>query len=100
MTGWRKRQIMENQMIELADDVTNIKNMLNNGPCLVQFTKVDGTKRTMKCTLNDAYLPLIDHNKVSVKKHNPDVLAVWDIDNSGWRSFRINSIVSVKVIND
>jgi hypothetical protein len=35
-------------------------------------------------------------------KDNPDVLAVWDIDNGGWRSFRINSIIDVKqmVIND
>lgn len=97
MTGWRKRQIMENQMIELADDdVVNIKKMLNEGPCLVQFTKVDGTKRTMKCTLSDAYLPFTDPNKVSVKKHNPDVLAVWDLEKFAWRSFRYDTLLEIE----
>lgn len=96
MSGWRKQQIMEKVMIDLGDDAENIKSMLRKGPCMVQFTKVDGTKRTMKCTLSEQLLPAVDPNKVSTKKHSPDALAVWDLDKQGWRSFRYDSLLEVE----
>jgi len=30
-------------------------------------------------------------------KDNPDVLAVWDIEVNGWRSFRIDSVTSMTI---
>lgn len=74
--------------------------MLRVGKLEVSFIKKDGTGRVMNCSLEDKYLPTLMDDSEVVTKDNPDVLSVWDIDNSGWRSFRINSIVSVKVIND
>jgi hypothetical protein len=29
------------------------------------------------------------------RPENPDVLAVWDMDNNGWRSFRIDSVKEI-----
>jgi hypothetical protein len=72
--------------------------MLRTGKLEVSFIKKDGTGRVMNCSLQDKYLPVMMDDEEAATKDNPDVLSVWDIDNGGWRSFRINSIVSVKVI--
>ena len=36
--------------------------ILQSGICTVVFTKKDGTQRTMRCTLNDKYLPAVDRH--------------------------------------
>jgi hypothetical protein len=66
----------------------------------VTFTKVNGEKREMRCTLMSKYLPpntdknhLISEHK---KAENLSALAVWDLDNGGWRSFRIDSVEYVE----
>jgi len=68
----------------------------------ITFNKVDGSARTMYCTLMSDYLPEqndIDENVRHVpRKDNDNTLAVWDIDNKGWRSFRIDSITNVNYI--
>lgn len=60
----------------------------------VIFKKVNGEERIMKCTLNENILPEIKN--VTDKKTNENVLPVWDIDKEGWRSFRIDSVISMK----
>ncbi len=62
----------------------------------VVFTKVNGEERTMNCTLSEYILP--ETTSESTKKENLDVLAVWDIDKDAWRSFRLDSIKDLKVI--
>lgn len=62
----------------------------------VIFTKKNGEERTMHCTLNETLLPEITGD--SEKKENLDVLAVWDVDIDAWRSFRLDSIKDLKVI--
>ena len=32
------------------------------------------------------------------KKENPDTISVWDIDKNGWRSFRIDSVKEIKIV--
>ena len=59
----------------------------------VQFTKKDGSLRDMRCSLEEKYLPPLMGDSEIVTKDNPEVLAVWDIDSHGWRSFRIDSIL-------
>ena len=78
----------------------DLSELLRNGKLEVSFIKKDGTGRVMNCSLEEKYLSPMMEDTETVTKDNPDVLSVWDIDNNGWRSFRINSIVSVKVIND
>jgi hypothetical protein len=50
----------------------------------------------MECTLNPELLPAQTdlEEQVQKKTPNPDVLAVWDLDAKGWRSFRYDSIIS------
>jgi hypothetical protein len=75
-----------------------LKEMLVNGVVTVTFVKVDGTERTMKCTLLPEYLPtnvapgqqLLTESLPKVE--NPNTISVWDIESQGWRSFRIDSV--------
>lgn len=77
-----------------------ISNQLKNMTATVTFEKADGTTRVMNCTLMPEYLPAakpLDENVRHVpRKENPNVLAVWDIDNGGWRSFNIDSIIQIE----
>lgn len=72
-----------------------LKNALHNGVVSVLFVKKDGTERKMLCTLKSDLLPAQTDLEESVQKKtpNPDVLAVWDVEAQGWRSFRFDSII-------
>ena len=62
-------------------------------PVVVTFTKVDGTKRDMRCTINDILVPEDKHPKGTKQlKENLDVIRVYDLDSDGWRSFRVDSV--------
>lgn len=75
-----------------------VKNSLNQGKVLVEFTKTNGEIRSMLCTLNPELIPELTINEEAVetkrtKKDNPDVQAVWDLEKQAWRSFRFDSII-------
>ena len=72
-----------------------IKKLAQDGVITVTFTKVDGSERVMKCTLNSSHLPSQMDIKEATSKDNPNVLAVWDVDKSAWRSFRVDSVKEV-----
>ena len=58
----------------------------------VSFTKVDGAPRVMNCTLDPGIIPVVNITSESNRKENPDILVVWDLDKSAWRSFRFDSV--------
>jgi hypothetical protein len=76
----------------------SIAEQLRQGIIDIQFIKKDGSLREMRCTLNEKYLP--EKTTEGAKKDNPDVLAVWDIDSNGWRSFIVKQLVWVGEPND
>lgn len=82
-------------------DRYELKQILENSVTTVVFTKVNGEQREMKCTLLSEYLPKTDVagkqllTETLTKEENPSTLRVWDVENNGWRSFRIDSINSV-----
>ena len=71
----------------------DLVSILLNSIVTVIFTKVsDGSTRVMKCTLQQDFLPqLVGSNH----KRSEEVLAVWSVDDNGWRSFRLDSIQEV-----
>jgi len=78
-----------------------LKESLSKCVAKVVFNKSDGTVRMMNCTLMADYLPMaISEEKVAhvPRKQNDEVLAVWDLDNKGWRSFNVNSVIEVQYI--
>jgi len=65
----------------------------------VHFTKANGENRVMRCTLQKHMLPESYQRSLGEQteekifhKENPDVIAVWDLGENGWRSFRIDSV--------
>ncbi len=75
-----------------------LKGILKVGVATITFTKKDGTERVMECTLDPALLPPapVTEGKKE-RKVNEDVLAVYDVEAQGWRSFTIKSIKSVNL---
>ena len=73
-----------------------IKEALSTGIHNVEFTKVDGTLRTMPCTLDKTKLPgEFQTDAPESKLYNPEIMAVWCTDAQGWRSFRTLNVNSI-----
>lgn len=74
---------------------------LMSGVYNVTFTKVDGTERTMPCTLKEDLLPPAkQEDPLSLKRvrtvfENDKVLVVYCTDKNEWRSFRVANVTSV-----
>jgi len=64
--------------------------------CKVSFQKANGETRIMSCTLNPAMFENTtikeENDEAKTKKQNLEVLPVWDLENEGWRSFRLDSL--------
>lgn len=87
-----------NQQVDWEKFSYWLKNLLKVEVVKVTFTKKDGTERIMQCTLNPALLPantLLEAKKE--RKTNPDIMAVYDIENNGWRSFALTSVKTITV---
>jgi hypothetical protein len=74
-----------------------VKNILRASVIDVVFTKADGSERIMKCTLNEEFIPAREASSTSTRKSNPDVCAVWDMENQAWRSFRWDSLKKINL---
>lgn len=61
----------------------------------VTFTKSDGTEREMRCTLREDLIQSTEKKTERSKKENTDVMSVWDLEKSAWRSFRLDSVKSI-----
>jgi len=78
-----------------------IVEQLKNNVCEVTFTKVNGDKRVMPCTLREDMLPPVIKEDVNAdRKVNEKTVSVWVTDANGWRSFRVDSVLDIKVLTD
>lgn len=76
-----------------------IQNALRENIATVTFNKVDGSVRVMRCTLKPELLPATPVKESKQEKQlNLAVLAVYDLEAKGWRSFRIDSVTNVEVV--
>lgn len=70
----------------------------------VTFTKVNGNTRVMRCTLDPGLLPPSyieeEEKEKTFHKENPDLITAWDVQNGGWRSFRISSVQYMQIIDN
>ena len=66
----------------------------------VTFTKADGSRRTMRCTLNGELIPEEKYPAGTAKTlyKDPDLFKVFDLDKQDWRSFRKERVVNYEVL--
>jgi hypothetical protein len=62
----------------------------------VVFTKANGEKRTMRCTLDSNQIPVeaVPKSDGNATKVNESVIKAYDLDKQAWRSFRLDSVES------
>jgi hypothetical protein len=86
-------------------------NLLHNNVANITFTKVNGDVRTLKGTLMESIVPKKEMDPAGVgvetivetqarKATNENVVVVWDIENDGYRSFRVDSVTAVEIIEN
>lgn len=88
---------LENQLEEVNGQIREkYLEALREGVSEVVFTKVNGEKRTMTCTLNMGLIPsdMVPTTDGNVTKVNESVIKVFDLDKEAWRSFRVDSVES------
>jgi uncharacterized phage-like protein YoqJ len=73
-----------------------LKTLLREQNVTIEFVKKDGTKRKMFCTLSESKIPAQHVPKNTGKAKSDEVLAVFDVENDGWRSFRWDSIKRIE----
>jgi len=79
----------------------DIINQLRTNVVEVTFTKVNGEKRVMPCTLSSEFIPDFTEQKVAVEKHsvNETVVRAYAVDKQAWRSFKVENVNSFEVID-
>jgi hypothetical protein len=69
--------------------------LLRQGNATVTFTKRDGTERVMKCTLQESTIVPYERKTNRIPTPNDEVLPVWDLEASAWRSIPIDGVKSI-----
>ncbi len=80
------------------ETVDQLKQALTEGSVRVEFTKLDGSHRSMLCTKNSSSIPPSAIPNGTGKKTNDSVISVYDLEKSAWRSIKIDNILSWTVI--
>lgn len=95
----------ENNLVEINDTIEPmlhkwLKDMLAVTEMKVTFTKVDGTERVMKCTLEADKLPKVEIKedaKPRKETTSTKALRVFDLEKQEWRSFTIKNIKRIEL---
>jgi hypothetical protein len=77
-----------------------LKDILTVTEATVTFTKVDGTERVMRCTLEADKLPPVvikEDSKPRKVSDSTKALRVFDVEKQEWRSFTIKNIKKIQL---
>ena len=77
----------------------DLKNLLEQNVLTVDFTKLNGDKRVMTCTMREDIKPAVKESTAK-KKPNDAVVNVWDVNAKGWRSFRYDRINAIEYVTE
>ena len=87
--------------IPLRED---LKMLLEQNVLVVDFTKLNGDKRVMTCTLREDIKPAATKtdamSQKKVREVSDAVVSVWDVNAKGWRSFRYDRVNAVDVVDE
>ena len=82
----------------------DLDKMLEQNVLVVDFTKLDGDKRVMTCTLREDMKPAATKkdpmSQKKLREVSDAVVSVWDVNAKGWRSFRYDRVNSVNIVDE
>jgi len=82
----------------------DLKFQLEQNVVVVDFTKLNGDKRVMTCTLREDIKPRATKtdtmSQKAVREISDAVVSVWDVNAKGWRSFRYDRINAVNIVEE
>ena len=82
----------------------DLKGLLEQNVLTVDFTKLNGDKRVMTCTLREDMKPRATKDDAmsqkKVREVSDAVVSVWDVNAKGWRSFRYERINAVDIVDE
>jgi len=89
-------------MAEILENAIDFLGMLSDDEFVkIFFVKKNGEKRLMKATLNFQKIPKEFHPKgfnlqgILKKMKSSNVLSVFDLEKLGWRSVKLDAIISI-----
>jgi hypothetical protein len=87
--------------LDLDDRNRELRHLLQEHDCEVVFTKVDGSLRTMPCTLREAAMParVVVEEYQTTRLYKPETLSVWCLDKSEWRAFKVANVREIRVLD-
>lgn len=78
-------------------NIDGLREMLKTNLATIVFTKKDGSKREMHCTLIPDYLPVMQEPNPNITYGpSPFIITVWDLEQNAWRSIKFESILSIE----
>lgn len=84
--------------------IDELKQLLEQNVVVVDFTKLNGDKRLMSCTLREDMKPHATKedtmSQKKVRELSEEVVSVWDVNAKGWRSFRYARINAVSLVEE
>jgi len=82
----------------------DLKQILTQNVVTVDFTKLNGDKRVMTCTLREDIKPQATKtdpmSQTKVREVSDAVVSVWDVNARGWRSFRYERVNKVDIVDE
>lgn len=82
----------------------DLKKQLEQNVLVVDFTKLNGDKRVMTCTLREDIKPSATKtdamSQKKVREISDAVVSVWDVNAKGWRSFRYERVNAVHIVEE
>lgn len=77
-------------------DIKDFKEALHNNVVEFSFTKKDGSTREARGTLLENFITTTSTSTNS-KKKPANIIAYWDLDKEGWRSFKEENLISYNI---
>jgi hypothetical protein len=82
----------------------DLQKLLEQNVLVVDFTKLNGDKRVMTCTLREDMKPAATKkdpmSQKKVREISDAVVSVWDVNAKGWRSFRYERVNKVDIVDE
>ena len=75
----------------------DLQTALRSGTADVTFIKKDGTKRVMKCTLQEEIAVPYEKKTDRTREVKDHILPVWDLEANAWKSINMDTIEDVKI---